>query len=151
MTRPKLRESTGVALALLSAALWGLYPVAVHSGSANIPPLTFAASITIIAALGALAYALATGRAGELLRVRAYPALLMITLCIVIIPNSLFFIGARQTSGVNASFLLLSEIIFTVLFTPFIGEKTTRDKLLGAGGVFFGALFLFLPRLSCLF
>src|SRR5208337_1697760 len=52
---------------------------------------------------------------------------------------TLFFIGAGKTSGINASLLLLSEIIFTLLFTPFIGEKTTIEKLIGAFGVFCGA------------
>ena len=47
-----------------------------------------------------------------------------------------------MTSGINASMLLLTEIIFTLIFTPFIGEKTTLIKLLGAGGIFLGAIFI---------
>ena len=66
----------------------------------------------------------------------------MITICIVIVPYILLFIGASKTSGVNTSVLLLSEIIFTLIFTHFIGEKTTGYKLMGAGGVFIGALFI---------
>jgi drug/metabolite transporter (DMT)-like permease len=66
----------------------------------------------------------------------------MITLCIVIIPYTLFFIGSSMTSGINTSLLLLSEIIFTLLFTPLIGEKTTVEKLVGAAGVFGGALLI---------
>ena len=38
--------------------------------------------------------------------------------------------------------LLLSEIPLVVLFTHFIGEKTTALKLLGAGGVLMGAFLL---------
>jgi len=38
--------------------------------------------------------------------------------------------------------LLLAEIVFTMIFTPFIGEKNTALKMLGAGGVFVGALFI---------
>ncbi len=66
----------------------------------------------------------------------------MVTLCIVIIPYTLFFIGSSKTSGLNSSLLLLSEIIFTLVFTHFIGEKTTIIKLVGALGVFVGALFI---------
>ncbi len=136
------RETQGALLALLSAALWGVFPVMVNRGAHRLPPLFFAALATLLAAAGSFGYALCKGKLPELRNRRAYAALLMITLCIVIIPYTLFFIGAGKTSGVNSSLLLLSEIIFTLLFTPFIGEKTTVEKLIGALGVFLGVLFI---------
>jgi len=66
----------------------------------------------------------------------------MVTLYVQIIPYTLLFIGAEKTSGINTSMLLLSEIVFTLLFTPFIGEKTTVEKLVGALGVSCGAALL---------
>jgi len=133
------REAHGAALALLSAALWGVFPVMVNRGSHHIPPLLFAAISTLLAAAGSLGYAAFKGQLYELRNRESYASLFMITLCIVIIPYTLFFIGAGKTSGMNTSLLLLSEIIFTLLFTPFIGEKTTIEKLIGAFGVFCGA------------
>jgi drug/metabolite transporter (DMT)-like permease len=42
----------------------------------------------------------------------------------------------------NTSLLLLSEIPFVLVFTHFIGEKTTVLKLMGAGSVLVGAVLL---------
>lgn len=62
----------------------------------------------------------------------------MITLCGTV-PYSLYIIGAAKTGNVNAALLLLAEIIFTVIFTPFIGEKTSAQKIIGASVVLVGA------------
>jgi drug/metabolite transporter (DMT)-like permease len=136
------QESKGVILALGSAALWGIFPVMVNRGSHNIPPLTFAAATALLAAIGSFIFMAFKGKLHELRNKEAYASLLMITLCIVIIPYILLFIGSSKTSGINTSFLLLSEIIFTVMFTPLIGEKTSAEKLIGASGVFIGALLI---------
>lgn len=135
-------ENAGVVLVLSSALLWGLFPVLVNRGVQSIPPLTFAAISILLAAVGGFVYALRQGKLHEIKKKESYYPLLMLTLFIVIIPYTLFFIGAKMTSGVNVTMLLLSELIFAVIFTPFFGEKTTFLKLLGAGGVFFGALFI---------
>ncbi len=139
---PVTREHEGVILALISAALWGVFPVMVNRGSRSIPPLTFAAISTLLAAAGSFVHAALKHKLPELRKKEAYASLLMITLCIVIIPYTLFFIGSSMTSGINTSLLLLSEIIFTLIFTPLIGEKTTIEKLAGAAGVFVGALLI---------
>jgi drug/metabolite transporter (DMT)-like permease len=136
------RENKGVLLALISAALWGIFPVMVNRGSRSIPPLTFAAISTLLAAFGSFVYTALKHRLWELKKKEAYVSLLMITVCIVIIPYTLLFLGSSMTSGINTSLLLLSEIIFTLLFTPLIGEKTTMEKLIGAAGVFIGALLI---------
>ena len=136
------QENRGVILALISAALWGIFPIMVNRGSHNMPPLTFAAISTLLAAVVSFIHTVLHCKLHELKKKEAYASLLMITLCIVIIPYVLFFIGTRKTSGINTSLLLLSEIIFTLIFTPLIGEKTTIEKLIGASGVFIGALLI---------
>lgn len=136
------QEQKGAILALISAALWGVFPVMVNRGSHYIPPLTFAAISTLLAAFGSFLYAALKGNLHELKKREAYSSLLMVTLCIVVIPYILFFLGSSKTSGINTSMLLLSEIIFTLMFTPLIGEKTTPEKLIGASGVFIGALLM---------
>ena len=142
MNKYKKKENLGVILAFISAGFWGLFPVFVHQGTQTIPPLTYAAISTLLAAVGAFLYVVITGKLKELKITKSYLALWMITLCIVIIPMTLFFLGAKRTSGTNTSFLLLAEIIFTMIFTPFIGEKNTKLKFLGASGIFLGALFI---------
>ncbi len=119
-------ETTGIILVLISAALWGMFPVFVNQGAKTIPPLMFAACSAMVAAIGSFVYLLFKGKLFELKKKDAYFSLLMITLFIVVIPYSLFFVGASNTSGVTSSMLLLSEIIFTLIFTPFIGEKNTK-------------------------
>ena len=138
----KNKEKTGIILIITSTAIWGMFPVLTNQGTKSISPLTFAAITTLFAAFGTFLYMIAMRKAHELKEKKTYFSLLMITICIVIIPYTLLFIGSSMTSGINTSLLLLSEVIFTLIFTPFIGEKTTRYKLLGAGGVFFGALFI---------
>jgi drug/metabolite transporter (DMT)-like permease len=135
-------EKIGMILMLIHAAMWGLFPVIVNRGTQNISPLIFAALTIILATVGAFIYAAVQGKLPELKKKKSYRSLIMITICIVIVPYILLFIGASKTSGVNTSVLLLSEIIFTLIFTHFIGEKTTGYKLMGAGGVFIGALFI---------
>jgi len=147
--KPARQENRGVILVLLSAVLWGVFPVMVNRGSHRIPPLAFAAISTLLAAAGSFAYIVIGRKLGELRKKESYASLLMITLCIVIIPYILFFIGSSKTSGINTSLLLLSEIIFTLIFTPFIGEKTTIEKLIGASGIFIGsALILYNGKFS---
>lgn len=136
----KKEENIGIIFTLTEAATWGIFPVLVNKGTQSIPPVTLAAITTLIAAIGCLVYAAIKGKLHELNNKKSFIPIIMITICIVIIPNILFFIGASKTSGINSSLLLLSEIIFTLIFTPFIGEKTTIEKLLGGAGVFIGAL-----------
>jgi drug/metabolite transporter (DMT)-like permease len=133
------QERIGTILALISAAMYGIFPVIVNRGSRHLMPLTFAAVAALLAAAGSFIYAAFQGKLHELKKKEAYSSLLMVSLCIVIVPYTLFFIGSSKTSGVNTSFLLLSEAIFTLMFTPLIGEKTTFEKLSSAIGVLIGA------------
>lgn len=136
------KEKTGTILIILSTVIWSMFPVLTNYGTKDISPLTFAALTTLVSGIATFFYMLYEKKLYQLKDKKTYFPLLMITVCIVIIPYTLLFIGSSLTSGINTSVLLLSEIIFTLIFTPFIGEKTTGYKLLGAGGIFFGALFI---------
>jgi len=138
----KKQEKIGVILILISAALVGLFPVVVNRVTQTVPPITFAALSTLFAAVGLFIYATLNGKLYELKKKKAYFPILMIAILIVIIPYTLFSIGASQTSGINSSILPLSEIIFTLIVTPFFGEKTTLEKIIGSLGVFIGAVLL---------
>ncbi len=138
----KNKEKTGTILIILSTAIWGMFPVLTNYGTKNISPLTFAALTTLVSSIATFLYMISEKKFYQLKERKTHFPLLMITICIVIIPYTLLFIGSSMTSGINTSLLLLSEVVFTLIFTPFIGERTTGYKLLGAGGIFFGALFI---------
>lgn len=136
-------EKLGMIFVLISAMLGGIFPVVINRGSQIVPPITFAALATLFAGLGLLVYILFNRQVWpELGKTKAYPYLGMVTICIVIVPSLLFFIGASKTSGINTAMLLLTELIFTLLLTPLMGEKNNRAKIIGASGVFLGGLFI---------
>ena len=142
--RIKHKETQGALFTLTSALLWGLFPILVNSKSQTIPPIFFGGIISIFTAIGSLIWMVSRKKTKECKKKEAYFSLFMVSLCIIIIPNILFFIGTRQTSGINSSVLMLSEILFTLFFTPFFGEKNTIQKYLGSIGILVGgALVLF--------
>lgn len=136
------KEKLGIIYGFIAAALWSLWPVLTHRATKHIPPIFFVALVTSIAGVSACIYAASKGKLSELKKKEAYSALFMITVCIVVIPSALLAIGSTKTSGVNTSMLLLVEIVYTVIFTHFIGEHSTRLKIFGALGVFIGATFI---------
>lgn len=136
------KERMGVTYGILAAMIYGFFPVLLHHGSQSIPPITLIAIGTLIGGVTALLYALYRNKLGELKQRKAHVPMLMVTLFIVVIPWALISVGSSMTSGINTSLLLLTEIIYTVVFTHFIGEPTTRIKILGAAGVFVGAVLI---------
>lgn len=138
----KQSEKIGSIFIFLQAILWGMFPIIVSNGAKQIPPFTYATLSTFTASFAALIYLFAQQKQSELKKKEAYTSLLLLTLFIVVIPYSLYFLGAKTTTALNASFLLLSEMLFTLIFTHFIGEKTTILKLLGSLGVMMGAGFI---------
>ena len=141
MTKLK-SEDKGVIIVLIHAAIFSLFPILVNRGTQSIPPLTFAALSTLTAACACFFYALSQNQLHQIKNKKTWFPLLMITLFIVVIPYSLLFIGSQKTSGINTSILLLSEIIFTLIFTHFFGEKTTGIKICGGLAIFLGALLI---------
>ncbi|HPM13240.1 MAG TPA: DMT family transporter [Bacteroidales bacterium] len=131
-------ESIGVVFTLTSALLWGIFPIVVNAWSGAFPPLLFGAVISLCTAVGSIIWMIARGKTHELRNTKSYFSLFMVSMCIVCIPSILFFIGTSQTSGINSSVLMLSEIVFTLIFTPFIGEKNTTQKYIGSLGILVG-------------
>lgn len=140
------KETLGSFFIFFSSFIWSLFPIVVNQGTKTIPPLAFAGLSTLTVAVCSVFFLFPRQRYSELKERKSYFYLFMLTLCIIIIPYSLFFIGSKHTSGINSAFLLLMEVIFTLIFTHFIGEKTTWLKLLGSLGVFIGACFIVLQK-----
>ncbi len=132
------KEKVGVLFTIVSAMLWGVFPILVNAWSAHITPLFFAAILSLFTALGTALWMIIRKKTSELRIKKAYFPLFMVSICIVFIPSVLFFIGTSKTSGINSSVLMLSEIIFTLIFTPFFGEKNTTEKYIGALGIMIG-------------
>lgn len=139
---PKSQEKIGVILALIAASIHGLAPLIINSAGKLIPPITFAAITTIIGAAFCLIYVAYEQKLHELKITKAWPLLLLVSLFIVIVPHVLFFVGSSKTSGINTALLGLSEIIFLLIFSPFIGEKNTPEKLIGALAILIGGIFI---------
>ncbi len=139
-------ENRGAILVLLSAITVGLFPVLVHFGVQSVPPLALAFTTHLCALVGAIIYALFKSSLKELYNLKNLGKLFLIALTIIVLPLSLFYVGASLTSGVNTSALTLSEIFFTVLFAQFWGEQLTKNKVLGATAILFGAILLVYHR-----
>lgn len=135
-------ERLGSAFVLASGVVWALFPVLVQRGTQVISPFTFAAFSVSIATIGNFFYLFTQPKFNVLKFKQAFFPILMVALLVIVTPYSLFFLGAQHTSGVNTTMLLSSEIIFTLIFTPWFGEPTTRIKVLGAAGIFFGVVFI---------
>lgn len=135
-------ENIGIFFGFIHALLGGMFPVIVSQGVSKIPPLFFASFTTLLAATVAFCYTLQQKKFSDIRKKKSYIPVLLVTLFNIVIPHLLFFTGAAITSNLNIVMFLLSEIIFTLIFTQFIGEKTTLLKILGAGGIFLGGFFI---------
>lgn len=135
-------ERTGTVLIVIVALFWGMFPIVVNKGSQNIPPLFFAAISTLVGFFTVTALSIVRGSFSKALTKDALKYGLAIGLLNGAIPYSLMFIGSHLTSGINTAALSLSEIIFTLLITPFFGEKPTTYKTLGGGLVLIGAFLI---------
>lgn len=129
-------------MVLLSAIMLGFFQVAAHIQVQSIPPLALAFITNLCALGGAILYALYQGTLSELWNKKYLLPLGLIAITIIVVPLSLFYVGASLTSGVNTSALTLSEIVFTILFAQFWGEQLTKNKVLGAFAILLGAVLL---------
>lgn len=135
----KKPETLGVILVLIVAIFWGMFPIVVNKGSQHIPPLFFAAASIFMGAIAAAIVSLLKKDLRKILNKKALVWGVLVAFTMAAFPYGLMFIGARLTSGINTSALLLSEIIFTIIITPILGEKPTLYKTFGGLLVLFGA------------
>ncbi|MBI5754882.1 DMT family transporter [Candidatus Peregrinibacteria bacterium] len=132
---------SGEVFILASCAGWGLFPILTNFGAKRMPPIWYAAVISLLSAVFLFFYLATHKGLRELFVKKVWPWILGVTLFIVIIPNFLIFTSAKYTSGINTAMLLQTEVIFTFLFCwIFLGEKITRKKIIGAFIVFIGTM-----------
>lgn len=141
-TKNEQKEITGVMFGILHAAFLGIFPIVISEGVGFIPPIAFAGLASLFASIVAFIYLLQQKSIRQLFKRKGFGIIFLVTLFNIIIPHILLFVGAGMTSKINVAMLSLSEIVFTLIVTQIIGEKTTIFKLLGAGGVFLGGIFI---------
>lgn len=129
----------GVIYILIVAAFWGMFPILVNQGSQHIQPLFFAATSMLLGAITAFITTLLKGNFRNILNKKAFLWGCGVAFTMAAFPYALLFIGSKMTSGINTAALMLSEIIFTLIITPFFGEKPTFYKTFGGLLVLIGA------------
>ena len=140
--KPKTPETLGVVLVLVVAVFWGMFPIVVNKGSQHIPPLFFAAVSTFIGAMVATIVSFVKKDFRKVFHARGFAWGIGVAFTMCAFHYGLLFVGSTMTSGINTAALELSEILFTILITPFFGEKPTVYKTLGGIFVLFGAFII---------
>lgn len=138
----KDQEDVGTIIILVVAVFWGMFPILVNKGSQHFQPLFFGATSIITGGFTALLLSLLKKDLHNIFNRKALPWAIGVAIFTSTLSYGLMFIGSKLTSGINTSALMLSEIIFTILITPFFGEKTTLNKVLGGFLVLIGALII---------
>ncbi len=136
----KSKENKGILFIFFYAIIYGVYMVLVNKGTRHINPILFASLVNLSATLWFLVcFKFQKLRLLSLKKnKKPYLYLLLVTFFSSIIPSILFFLGTSKTSGINTSLLSLFEVIFAILITPLFGEKNSKEKILGAFGIFIG-------------
>lgn len=139
-SKPRSQETIGTITILIVAVFWGMFPILVNKGSQHFQPLFFGATSIITGGFTALILSFIKKDLHNIFNRKALPWAIGVAIFTSTLSYGLMFVGSKLTSGINTSALMLSEIIFTILITPFFGEKTTLNKILGGILVLSGAL-----------
>lgn len=138
----KNSEKLGTILIFIVAVFWGMFPILVNKGSAQMPPLFFAAISLFVGGMTAGTVSFLRGSLRQIWNKKVLFYGSIVAFMMSAFPYSFMFVGSELTSGLNTSALLLSEILFTLLITPFFGEKSTLYKILGGLLVLTGAFLI---------
>ena len=129
----------GAAIVLLGTFIWSFHPILIQRVTQSAPGLVVAVLTHTIALIMALVFFLVKGDFSGFTKKHLYRDQLLAAFLIVVLPMTMFYIGARLTSGVNASVLLLFELLFTLPLAAWNGESITRAKLIGSGAILIGS------------
>ena len=141
-----MKSRAGELSAILSCALWALFPLFAGPDLNPFGPF-FSASLSTLFAVVPLSLLIsASGKWHELRNRKAWPHVIWGSLLIGVIFYGLIFTGAQRTNPVNVSFLGLFEVLSSFLALHVFGsEKTTRQEIAGAALMLFGAAILLCP------
>ncbi len=140
MKKIRSQEHIGELFVISQVALYGLFPVIINYVTQKMPPILYAALVTLTAAVVLFLYLLFTKKLFLIFNRKAFKYILGTTIFVGIIPSILIFTGTRMSSATNTAILLESEVFFTFLICGiFFGEKITKHRLLGAFTILVGA------------
>lgn len=143
-------DSTGAALALLLAALWGANPVAIKLGLADMPPLRLALARFALSTVVILAYAMATRRY-DVLAIRPGEAGPIWSLGLLFVAQvALMNYGLERTTAAHGVIVLNTYAVHTVVLAHFLipGDRLTPAKLAGVVIAYGGVVVLFVRSFS---
>ncbi|MFA5821309.1 MAG: DMT family transporter [Candidatus Gracilibacteria bacterium] len=141
MKKTHSKEHIGELFVISQVALYGLFPVIINYVTQKMPPVLYAALVTLTAAVVLFLYLLFTKKLRLIFNRKAFKYILGTTIFVGIIPSILIFTGTRLSSATNTAILLESEVFFTFLICGiFFGEKITRHRLIGALIILIGAI-----------
>lgn len=127
------KERIGEIFVLSKLPIVAFMPLIINYGTKVMPPLLFAGSSTLAAAIPLFFYLLFTKQLKRLADRKSWPSLLGVTLFIAIIPAAIIFLGTSKTSSINTAILLQAELIFTFIICGiFLKEKITALRAVGA-------------------
>jgi len=142
------KHKIAIAQALLVTFLWSTSFVLVKIGLEEVPPVTFAGMRYAIAATVLLLYIVLTGRLKEFKQINRSQWLRLIILGLVMyfVTQGAQYLGLYYLSAIQVSlFLNFTPVIILVFSTRFIGEKPTRNNIIGVIIFLCGMLIYFLP------
>ncbi len=139
------KKTLGVIVLLITAVIWGLTLPLMKANLTVIPPLTIAFLRFLIASALALLFSELKGLKLKDVALIGLCAVFGISLHI-----GLLLIGLRNTSAVDATFLLaLSPIVTSFLAVLTLSEKISTAHLVGLFAAFFGTfIYIVLPDLK---
>lgn len=135
-------EKIWVILVLINAALTWFNPILTNLWAKAIPPIFFSVLVTFMAWAGWIFYLLYEWKIKELFDIKYYKYYFLISIFIIIIPSILFYTGTSMTSWLNTSFIPLTELIFTLIFTSFLWEKLSKEKFFGSMMILIGSFII---------
>lgn len=129
----------GAAIVLLGTFIWSFHPILIQRVTQSAPGLVILVLTHAVALITALIFFLVRKDFSGLHKKHLYRDHILAALLIVVIPMTLFYLGARLTTGTNASVLLLFELVYTIPLAAWKGETITRAKLIGSAAVLVGS------------
>lgn len=138
----------GASVILLGTFIWSFHPILIQRVTQTAPGLVILVLTHAVALVTALIFFIARKDFSGLFKKHLYRDHGLAALFIVVIPMTLFYLGARMTTGANASVLLLSELLFLIPFAAWKGEVITRAKLIGSGAILIGSFLVLFKGFS---
>ncbi len=127
---------------LLCVLIQSFFPLFANQGAKLFSPLQYLFYMIGISIPVLLLINVWRGEFRELFKRDVLCLLVGVSLFVIVIPSALIFWATQDSSGINTSLLIQSEIIYATILCAFLGEKVTRKRFLGVFFILIGSLFV---------